>query len=310
MFFIWRLRLAQDFESLRQSIASKNNPIMNSNSKDSTGPRESARSCQNRNHPSCLLSQLADANSQTVTDAAATVNSVPDTCVICLASQVELVSNADQSGISFQEDCIGIGTISSGGIRVRCANCGAILLFEQESQLAVINWLNGTSFLDPFNLQSLEGRLPQCESFAWHPHGEFVLLTRDFGIQGWNYPALTDLRGADDWTTWAQRPLPNTSVAFSQLNRALCSDGAGLALLIDLETLLPVGQPLIHPLDRVRTVAFSPDGKFCVTSCHSTDSIDCQIRIWNTETGTPVSKWLLQRSHAPAIAFSPGQVGK
>jgi WD40 repeat protein/tetratricopeptide (TPR) repeat protein/ribosomal protein S27E len=173
------------------------------------------------------------------------------------------------------------------------------------AQLAAISWLEETKFVDPANMELVEIQLPNCESFVWSPTGDLVLMTSEFLIQGWSFPAVADLRGADDWMNWAHRKLPNTSLTIGPLNRALCSDGHGIARLIDLETLLPVGSPLSHPFDLVRTVVFSPDGKYCVTSCNSTQSIECQIRVWDTETGTAVSKWMQPRNHAPAIAFSP-----
>jgi WD40 repeat protein len=62
-----------------------------------------------------------------------------------------------------------------------------------------------------------------------------------------------------------------------------------------------VGKPLEGHTDRVRSVAYSPDGQHIISG-----SDDKTIRIWNAETGSAVGKPLEGHTHwVRSVAYSP-----
>jgi WD40 repeat protein/tetratricopeptide (TPR) repeat protein len=75
--------------------------------------------------------------------------------------------------------------------------------------------------------------------------------------------------------------------------------------LWDTTTGAPIGRPLPHCYPRIRTAAFSPDGKRLATACQRNDTVDAAIRIWDTSTGAAVTDWLVQRNWVATMAFSP-----
>ncbi|MCI0458773.1 MAG: protein kinase [Gemmataceae bacterium] len=94
-------------------------------------------------------------------------------------------------------------------------------------------------------------------------------------------------------------------VAFSPDRKTvLTGSGGGIAQLWQAATGGPQTTPLEHPGDRIRALAFSPDGSMVATVCQGPRP-DRMARVWETATGRPLTPWLPHTGSVPAFAFSP-----
>jgi WD40 repeat protein/serine/threonine protein kinase/tetratricopeptide (TPR) repeat protein len=97
----------------------------------------------------------------------------------------------------------------------------------------------------------------------------------------------------------------NRPVALSPDGRTLLAGtlpSEGGAQLLDVATGKPIGEPLPHP--GVYCVAFSPDGKTCLTVGHEIAPNQSEARLWETATRRPISKPMSHRGSIIGIAWS------
>jgi WD40 repeat protein len=73
----------------------------------------------------------------------------------------------------------------------------------------------------------------------------------------------------------------------------------GLVEVFDIASGLIVGRPLVHR-ETVNEFAFSSDGRWLATACD-----DHSARVWDGDTGQPVSPWLPQGFETRNVSFSP-----
>ena len=98
---------------------------------------------------------------------------------------------------------------------------------------------------------------------------------------------------------WAHAK-PVHAVAFSPDGNTILVGTWMQARLYDAVTAAPRGAPLIHQTGFVRTVAFSPDGKFALTG-----GDDCSAWLWDTTTGQPVGNPMRYKKPVSAVAYGP-----
>jgi WD40 repeat protein len=78
----------------------------------------------------------------------------------------------------------------------------------------------------------------------------------------------------------------------------------GTARLVETATGRPLGPPLRHPWDKVRCVAFSPDGRTLAVGYHPAD-VAGAVQLWDGGTGRPLHPPLPMTNYPSALAFSP-----
>jgi eukaryotic-like serine/threonine-protein kinase len=89
------------------------------------------------------------------------------------------------------------------------------------------------------------------------------------------------------------------AAAFSPDGKTIATGGGGRARLWYADTGQPLGEPLVHPLDRM-SLSFNPDGKTILTA-GSGDS----PRLWETATGRLLGQALNQTGPVASVTFSP-----
>ena len=172
------------------------------------------------------------------------------------------------------------------------------------TKLIVSTFRDKTIVLDTVTDRPVGTPFDNSNWFAWGSKDNELVVADEFDFQIWDYPVAVGVRSPLPKAIEDSIP-PMAYLDIGPEGRAIWGNQQGTAQMVDLKTGLPIGQPMLHPLPKVAVARFTPDGRYCVTSCHPPDAIQCQVRIWDAKTGEPVSKWLMQRNWVHAITFSP-----
>src|SRR5262249_39469722 len=123
-------------------------------------------------------------------------------------------------------------------------------------------------------------------------------IGRSFTIGGLSWPPIPTSEVDDEYLMRV-----NPADISRDRTRVLMIDADGLAHLIDPATGQAVGPPLEHTVDEaregIRSVAFSPDGKYVLTRSPRVRAL------WSAETGAPINQHL-NRIGVQVSRFSPG----
>jgi WD40 repeat protein len=124
---------------------------------------------------------------------------------------------------------------------------------------------------------------------VWKIENGTPVILYDWSLQGQSGGAELQV---DAWY-WV------TAVAFSKDNKLLAVAENATIKLYDLTT-GKVIQTLVGHFDNVRTLSFSPDGKFLLSG-----SIDTQLKVWNLQTGKTVANFISLKGSREFVVYTP-----
>lgn len=148
------------------------------------------------------------------------------------------------------------------------------------------------------------GLLPsgRTETVLFEPGGQALWTCAiSNGVQRWAIrPSATN--GPELWIGPPRQialPLAPLRLAADRAMQklAIISEAAGQAMVLDLPTQSPQGEPVRHPL--ADYVAISPDAKWMATSGWRSD----RVRLWNAQNGELVRDWVVGLE--TRVAFTP-----
>ena len=143
-----------------------------------------------------------------------------------------------------------------------------------------------------------------CSDAKFSRNGEFIYCALNNRLSCWRMPSTFPPRQSAG-VTGKVEPLPRHQVVSSPSGKMITRTAPHLVQILEVETSLPIGAPMLHPLPNIRACCFSPDGKLIATSCDALTSVEAYVRIWNTSDGSPVTDWLPQSNWVSTMAFSP-----
>jgi WD40 repeat protein len=209
-----------------------------------------------------------------------------------------------------------------------------ILAFGRTSTAFVFDTESGRRIVPPLVHER------RVEDAIWSPDGKFILTAAGAaGARAWEAATGKVARhfehasgvsaialsadgrqlatGHEDkavriWETLTGRPLGQSIEALGTIRQiqfspdgrrlAICTDASGTGGIVEVRDVgsgAVIGQPLLHR-DEVNSFEFSHDGRSIATACE-----DHTARVWESETGYPVSPWLPHDYEVLRAAFSP-----
>ena len=176
--------------------------------------------------------------------------------------------------------------------------------FHPDGLSCLVSTESAPQSIDIAGRASLELPVSVCSNARFSRNGELIYCALNNRLSCWRMPATFPPRQLAEFTGKVE-PLPRHQIVSSPDGRWVTRTAPKLLQLLDAETSLPVGAPMLHPLPTIRACCFSPDGKLVATSCDAPTSIEAYVRVWNTKDGSPVTDWLPQSNWVATMAFSP-----
>lgn len=161
--------------------------------------------------------------------------------------------------------------------------------------------------VDAMNRQPIQEIAAGVSSIGWSPTGQYFVAGKGRQIGVWELPTKA-LRTTKPFSAGLTdgSSMKNNSLSLSAEHQvAVTTDQPHTARIVDLQTGLAVGKPLIHSLPVIRVAAISPCGRFCATACQRWETIECTVRLWDLLSGSPLTEWMPQENWVATIAFSP-----
>ncbi len=162
--------------------------------------------------------------------------------------------------------------------------------------------------VDALTRQPIQEVASGASMIGWSPKGQHFAATKGRQIIVWELPskaALRTTKSFDSGLAGASAVKDSSICLDARRGLAVASSNPYSAKILDVRTGFTVGKPLTHPLPEIRVAALSPCGRFCATACQSWETVECCVRLWDVQTGNPLSDWLPQENWVATITFSP-----
>lgn len=161
--------------------------------------------------------------------------------------------------------------------------------------------------VDAVTRQPIQEIAAGASTIGWSSSGQHFAVAKGRQIAVWELPtpALRATRPSASGLSDGSAMKSNSHSLSPEHRVAVTSGQPHTAHIVDLQTGLTVGKPLVHPLPVIRVVAISPCGRFCATACQRWETIECALRLWDLRSGSPLTEWMPQENWVATIAFSP-----